>query len=126
MITRQAALDLFQSDDLIAIAWKPTASAASGTRRRGQLHHRSQHHYTNFCTEYCSFCAFYRAPVPRKATSCPGNNLPEDPGDPRFGRHRRAHARRIAPDLKIEWYEDLFRGIKARYPIHLHCLSARK
>jgi cyclic dehypoxanthinyl futalosine synthase len=30
----------------------------------------------------------------------------------------------LHPDLKIEWYEDLFRGIKQRYPIHLHCLSA--
>jgi cyclic dehypoxanthinyl futalosine synthase len=30
----------------------------------------------------------------------------------------------LHPDLKIEWYEDLFRSIKARFPIHLHCLSA--
>src|ERR671932_239087 len=27
------------------------------------------------------------------------------------------------PDLGIDWYEDLFRAIKARYPIHLHALS---
>ena len=27
------------------------------------------------------------------------------------------------PDLGIDWYEDLFRSIKARYPIHLHALS---
>ena len=27
------------------------------------------------------------------------------------------------PDLGIDWYEDLFREIKARYPIHLHALS---
>ena len=24
------------------------------------------------------------------------------------------------PDLGIDFYEDLFRSIKARYPIHLH------
>jgi cyclic dehypoxanthinyl futalosine synthase len=30
----------------------------------------------------------------------------------------------LHPDLKIEWYEDLFRSIKQRFPIHLHCLSA--
>jgi cyclic dehypoxanthinyl futalosine synthase len=30
----------------------------------------------------------------------------------------------LHPDLKIEWYEDLFRGIKQRFTIHLHCLSA--
>ena len=27
------------------------------------------------------------------------------------------------PNLRIEWYEDLFSDIKARYPIHLHALS---
>ena len=27
------------------------------------------------------------------------------------------------PELGIDWYEDLFRSIKARYPIHLHALS---
>jgi cyclic dehypoxanthinyl futalosine synthase len=30
----------------------------------------------------------------------------------------------LHPDLKIEWYEDLFRSIKQRFQIHLHCLSA--
>jgi cyclic dehypoxanthinyl futalosine synthase len=30
----------------------------------------------------------------------------------------------LHPDLKIEWYEDLFRSIKQRFRIHLHCLSA--
>ena len=30
----------------------------------------------------------------------------------------------LHPDLKIEWYEDLFRSIKQRFTIHLHCLSA--
>ena len=27
------------------------------------------------------------------------------------------------PDLGIDYYEDLFSSIKARYPIHLHALS---
>ena len=27
------------------------------------------------------------------------------------------------PNLRIEWYEDLFGDIKSRYPIHLHALS---
>ena len=27
------------------------------------------------------------------------------------------------PNLRIEWYEDLFTDIKSRYPIHLHALS---
>jgi cyclic dehypoxanthinyl futalosine synthase len=31
----------------------------------------------------------------------------------------------LHPDLKIDWFEKLFRGIKERFPmVHLHCLSA--
>jgi cyclic dehypoxanthinyl futalosine synthase len=31
----------------------------------------------------------------------------------------------LHPDLKIEWYEEMLRGIKQRFPqIHLHCFSA--
>jgi len=31
----------------------------------------------------------------------------------------------LHPDLKIEWYEEMLRGIKQRFPqVHLHCFSA--
>ena len=72
MITREEALDLFRSDDLIGIGME-------ADRIRRQWHPEGvvsyiidrNINYTNFCTEYCSFCAFYRAPGSRKATSCP-------------------------------------------------------
>ena len=61
MMTRQEAIDLFRSDDLIGIGM-----AADAVRRK--LHPDGivsyiidrNINYTNFCTEYCSFCAFYR------------------------------------------------------------------
>src|SRR5438445_11889826 len=60
-LSREQALDLFRSDDLLAIAME-----ADAVRKR--LHPASvinyqidrNINYTNFCTEYCSFCAFYR------------------------------------------------------------------
>ena len=60
-ITRQQALDCFASDDLIGIGME-----ADAVRRR--LHPEGvvsyiidrNINYTNFCTEYCTFCAFYR------------------------------------------------------------------
>ena len=30
----------------------------------------------------------------------------------------------LHPELGIEWYEDLLRSIKAKFPIHCHCFSA--
>src|SRR5690348_6236950 len=60
-LTRPQALDMFRSDDLIGIGME-----ADIVRRK--LHPEGvvsyiidrNINYTNFCTEYCSFCAFYR------------------------------------------------------------------
>jgi cyclic dehypoxanthinyl futalosine synthase len=81
--------------------------------------------YTNVCVARCNFCAFYRevgAPdgyvlgfdeILRKieeTIAVGGNQLLLQGG------HN--------PDLPIEWYEDLFRSVKARYPeFKLHALS---
>src|SRR6266704_996518 len=81
--------------------------------------------YTNVCVARCNFCAFYR-PV----GSSDGYVLS-------FGEIFRKIDETIAvggnqlllqgghnPDLPIAWYEDLFRSVKARYPMFkLHALS---
>src|SRR3974390_2606871 len=125
-LSKQQALEMFQSDDLIGIGM-----AADALRRK--LHPEGvvsyiidrNINYTNFCTEYCSFCAFYR-PMGHAA----GYVLPKevifekiqetiDLGGTGIlmqgGLHR---------DLKIEWYEDLLRSIKQRFDIWCHCFSA--
>jgi cyclic dehypoxanthinyl futalosine synthase len=81
--------------------------------------------YTNICYTDCDFCAFYRRPGDRRE----GYLLPKQvifkkieetialggTGLLMQGGHH--------PDLGIDYYEDLFRSIKARYRIHLHALS---
>ena len=65
--TRKEALECFHSPDLIGLGFE-----ADAVRRR--LHPEGvvtyiidrNINYTNFCTEYCTFCAFYR-PLPKKA-----------------------------------------------------------
>src|SRR6185436_16310040 len=81
--------------------------------------------YTNICVARCNFCAFYR-PVGDsdgyvlgfeeifqkidETIAVGGNQLLLQGG------HN--------PDLPIQWYEDLFRAVKARYPeFKLHALS---
>ena len=67
-ITRQQALDYFHSPT--SSAWRFEADAV---RRR--LHPEGvvtyiidrNINYTNFCTEYCTFCAFYRPLKRRRA-----------------------------------------------------------
>ena len=81
--------------------------------------------YTNVCTARCNFCAFYRPvghgegyvlgfdEIHRKieeTIALGGNQLLLQGG------HN--------PDLPLEWYEDLFRGVKAAFPdFKLHALS---
>jgi cyclic dehypoxanthinyl futalosine synthase len=128
MMTRQEALDLFQSHDLIGIG-----IAADQVRRR--LHPEPvvsyiidrNINYTNFCTEYCSFCNFYRPMGAKDGYILPKETIFQkiqetiDLGGTGLLMQGGLH-----PDLKIEWYEDLFRSIKARFGdrIWLHALSA--
>src|SRR5204863_7200359 len=126
MISRDEALDLLRSDDLIGIGM-----AADAVRRR--LHPEGvvsyiidrNINYTNFCTEYCSFCAFYRplghaeGYILSKEVIFDKIQETIDLGGTGILMQGGLH-----PDLKIEWYEDLFRSIKQRYTIHLHRLSA--
>ena len=85
--------------------------------------------YTNFCTEYCTFCAFYR-PLKGKLAAegyiLEFETIYEKIRETlEMGGTGVLMQGGIHPDLKIDWFERLFRGIKDRYPaIWLHCLSA--
>jgi cyclic dehypoxanthinyl futalosine synthase len=126
MMTRNEALDLFRSDDLIGLGM-----AADQVRRK--LHPDGivsyiidrNINYTNFCTEYCSFCAFYRPMGHAEGYLHPKEVIFDkiqetlDLGGTGILMQGGLH-----PELKIEWYEDLLRSIKQRFNIWCHCFSA--
>jgi cyclic dehypoxanthinyl futalosine synthase len=82
--------------------------------------------YTNVCITYCKFCAFYRPPGHEEA----------------YVRSKDEIFRKIEemlklkgttvmlqgghnPELKIDYYEDLFSSVKSRFPsVYLHSLTA--
>jgi cyclic dehypoxanthinyl futalosine synthase len=125
-IDEAAAIALLESRDLVAVG-----RAADELRRRKTDAARVTFiidrnlNYTNVCYTDCDFCAFYRRPGDRAE----GYLLPKPvifkkieetlaiggTGLLMQGGHH--------PDLGIDYYEDLFSSIKARYPIHLHALS---
>ena len=125
-MTRQDALDLFRSDDLIG-----TGMAADAVRRR---HHPEgvatyiidrNINYTNFCTEYCTFCAFYRPPGHAEGYVLAKETVWEKIRETiELGGTGVLMQGGLHPELKIEWYEDLLRSIKERFQIHLHCFSS--
>jgi len=124
-ISREEGIHLFDVEDLTTLGLLADAV-------------RWQHHpekevsyiidrninYTNVCTADCKFCAFYRRPGDAEGYTLDketiGKKIQEtlDLGGTRIllqGGHN--------PELKIEWYEDLFRWIKSTYSIILHALS---
>ena len=129
-LTRQQALDMFRSDDLIGIGMEADAA-------RRKLHPEGvvtyiidrNINYTNFCTEYCTFCAFYR-PLKGKLAA-EGYILDFDTIYEKIRETIELGGTGVLmqgglhPDLKIDWFERLLRGIKDRFPkVHLHCFSA--
>lgn len=80
--------------------------------------------YTNVCTTSCRFCAFYR-PVGHAE----GYVLSRDVLRQKLQEVVSAGGVQILlqgglnPDLRIEWYEDLFRWMKSEFPLGLHALS---
>jgi cyclic dehypoxanthinyl futalosine synthase len=125
-ITDAEAVTLLESKQLV-----PIGRAADDLRARRTDPDRITFiidrnlNYTNVCVTDCDFCAFYRRPGDRAE----GYLLPKPvifkkieetlaiggTGVLMQGGHH--------PDLGIDYYEDLFRAIKSRYPIHLHALS---
>ena len=129
-LTRPQALDRFRSSDLIGLGME-----ADQLRRR--LHPEGvvtyiidrNINYTNFCTEYCTFCAFYR-PL-KGARSEEGYILDFETICAKIAETIEMGGTGVLmqggihPDLKFDWFERLFRGIKQRFPqIWLHCLTA--
>ncbi len=81
--------------------------------------------YTNVCVAKCNFCAFYR-PV----GSAEGYVLGFDEIFRKIDETIAVGGEQLLlqgghnPDLPLEWYEDFFRAVKARYPaFRLHALS---
>jgi cyclic dehypoxanthinyl futalosine synthase len=125
-ITDEDALTLLRSRDLVA------AGRAADELRNRKIDPRRvtfiidrNVNYTNVCYTDCDFCAFYRRPgdiregylLPKavifkkiEETLALGGTALLMQG----GHH---------PDLGVDYYEDLFSSIKARYPVHLHALS---
>ncbi|MDP9113944.1 MAG: dehypoxanthine futalosine cyclase [Acidobacteriota bacterium] len=126
MMTRAEAIDLFRSDDLVGLGM-----AADQVRRK--LHPEGvvsyiidrNINYTNVCTEYCSFCAFYRPLGHEESYVHPQEAIFEKIRETiELGGTGILMQGGLHPDLKIEWYEDLLRGIKQRFDIWNHCFSA--
>jgi cyclic dehypoxanthinyl futalosine synthase len=125
-ITDQEAVRLWEDAELLELG-------TSADLIRGRLHSDGvisyiidrNINYTNVCNEYCSFCAFYRAPGHEEGYVLSNEVIYQkiqetvDRGGTGILMQGGVH-----PDLKIEYYEELLRGMRKRFPeVWRHCFS---
>jgi cyclic dehypoxanthinyl futalosine synthase len=81
--------------------------------------------YTNVCNAFCTFCAFYRPPHHEEGYVLPYETIEKKVEETYgLGGNQILLQGGHNPELEIEYYEDLFRRLKARFPdLWLHALS---
>jgi cyclic dehypoxanthinyl futalosine synthase len=125
-ISDEDALTLLRSRDLVAVGRvaDELRNRKIDKRRVTFIVDRNVN-YTNVCYTDCDFCAFYRRPGDTRE----GYLLPKTVIFKKIEETLALGGTALLmqgghhPDLGVEYYEDLFSSIKARYPIHLHALS---
>ena len=126
-LSQQEALDLFNSDDIIGIGMAANEVRRKKTDPRVATYQIDRNiNYTNFCTEYCSFCAFYRPMGSKEGYILTFEQICHKIDEMlELGGTGVLLQGGLNPDLKLEYYENLLSSLKKKYPrVHLHCFSA--
>lgn len=125
-LTPQEGLELLHCADLPLLGQVADAVA----RRLHPENYRTYNidrnvNYSNICTAVCDFCAFFRKPK-----SGEGYVLERDALWAKIEETRRLGGNQILlqgglhPEFKLEWYEDLLRDIRNRFPgLNVHGFS---
>jgi cyclic dehypoxanthinyl futalosine synthase len=125
-LTPEEGLRLLESHDLAALG----RAADEVTRRLHPENYRTYNidrniNYTNVCTAVCDFCAFYRPPKSPEGYVLEREELYQkiqetlDLGGDQILMQGGLH-----PEFKLEWYEELLRDIKERFPqLNIHGFS---
>lgn len=120
------AVRLLESRDLAAIG----RAANAVTKRLHPEPYRTYNidrnvNYTNICTAVCDFCAFYRTPKHAEGYVLDREVLLAKVAETvALGGDQILMQGGLHPTLTLEWYEDLLRDIKNRFPqVNVHGFS---
>ena len=125
-LTFDEALALTETDNLTALG----AAANAVTKRLHPEGFRTYNidrniNYTNVCTAVCDFCAFYRSPKHEEGYVLERSELLEKIGETvALGGEQILLQGGLHPKYKLDWYEDMLREIKEKYPmVNVHGFS---
>ena len=120
------ALRLLESPDLVSIG----IAANAVTMRLHPEPYRTFNidrnvNYTNVCSAVCDFCAFFRRPKSPEGYVLAKEEIFQKIAETvALGGDQILMQGGMNPDLRIEWYEDLLRSLKERFPqVNLHAFS---
>src|ERR1700730_6616791 len=117
-LTRDEGVHLFDCKDLNALG----RAADAVSRRLHPEPYRTYNidrniNYTNVCAAVCDFCAFYRKSGDADAYVLPREVLYQKIEETiAVGGDQALLQGGLHPRLPLEWYEELLRDLKARYP----------
>lgn len=119
-------LKLLESHDLAALG----SAADQVSRRMHPEAYRTYNidrniNYTNVCTAVCNFCAFYRGPKSDEGYVLSLEQILEKIAETvALGGNQILMQGGLHPTFKLDWYEDLLRGIKSEFPsLNIHGFS---
>ena len=125
-LSPEDGLTLLERHDLAAIG----SAADQVSRRMHPEPYRTYNvdrniNYTNVCTAVCDFCAFYRGPKSDEGYVLSREQLLEKVEETvALGGNQILMQGGLHPKFKIEWYEDLLRDIKVKFPeVNVHGFS---
>jgi len=126
LIDRKEALFLLEQADLLTVG-----NLADALRRQKHPHGRVTFvvdrnvNYTNVCQSQCRFCAFYRDADAADAYLLNEQTILAKVAElVERGGTQLLMQGGLHPELKVDWFEELFRRIKARFPqVQIHSLS---
>jgi cyclic dehypoxanthinyl futalosine synthase len=119
------AVRLYQGASLLDIG-------RAADERRKQLHAQNlvtyiidrNVNYTNLCVTACKFCNFYRPAKSKDAYTLSREVLAQKFSETvAMGGIQILLQGGVNPNLRLDYYEDLFRWTKANFPLALHALS---
>jgi aminodeoxyfutalosine synthase len=127
-LTRDDALALFRSPDLLTVG--ALADAATRVRHGDRVYFAANQHInpTNVCVlrNTCVFCSFARMPQEEGAYTRSLEEVFAEADAARANPTREFHiVGGLHPKLRLAYYLDLFRGLRARHPgVHIKALTA--
>jgi cyclic dehypoxanthinyl futalosine synthase len=124
-ISSGEAVELFRSTEALLLGNVASRIARRKRKNRVVTYVVDRNiNYTNICVTDCTFCAFYRKERDEDAYAHPFETIAEKIEETvALGGNQVLLQGGHNIDLRIDYFENLFREIKKRFDIHLHALS---